>query len=229
MTNIKISLHPLLKLWHEATKKNAAKAQFQAAQIHSAIESESAKVKAFEWYKKAAKNHCTDAMFMLARCYHDGLGVKRNYKQACRWYKRAEDNVTYDLMNNPDPIGDAAAKRVTAYFQNGGSHEELLADCEDEPSFDEIYKFAERGNAREQQILGWNYYHGRGIEQDYGQAQIWYSRAARQGNEVAMGRLAELYETGKGGIQSYQDAAKWYQQYAEARIRWRNKRLGWTE
>ena len=77
-------------------------------------------------------------------------------------------------------------------------------------------------DAEAQNRLGHRYFHGNGTQQDIVQAIHWYRESAKGGCEAGMLHLAEYYKNRK----QYKEAAKWYRQYVEARIKWRNKRLG---
>jgi len=57
---------------------------------------------------------------------------------------------------------------------------------------DELRKAAEQGYAAAQYNLGVMYEYGRGVSQDYGEALIWYRKAAEQGDEMAKDKLAQL-------------------------------------
>jgi TPR repeat protein len=56
---------------------------------------------------------------------------------------------------------------------------------------------------------------GESIQQDYGQAALWYRRAAEQGIAQAQYNLGEMYKKGMGVAQDYSQAAKWYRRAAE--------------
>ncbi len=62
---------------------------------------------------------------------------------------------------------------------------------------------------------GEDYYYGRGVEQDYGEALKWFRQAAEQGRTNAQCFLGYMYEHGKGVPQDYGEAVKWYRQAAE--------------
>ena len=49
---------------------------------------------------------------------------------------------------------------------------------------------AEQGDAAAQYNLGFAYYNGEGVEQDYAEAVKWWQMAAEQGDEIAK-QLAE--------------------------------------
>ena len=51
---------------------------------------------------------------------------------------------------------------------------------------------AEAGNANAQYKLGIMYFKGQGVSKDFVEAAKWYRKAAKQGNPIAIGRLARL-------------------------------------
>ena len=56
-------------------------------------EGEKVKVKSedspFESYLRAAKNGDADAMFIVGRCYLDGVGTEKDPEEARRWFNKA--------------------------------------------------------------------------------------------------------------------------------------------
>src|SRR2546422_434692 len=83
-----------------------------------------------------------------------------------------------------------------------------------ENSLVELKKQADSGDAAAQFNLGWLYYDGRGVPQDYAQARQWYEKAAAQGNAKAQNNLGVLYQNGQGGLQDYAQARQWYEKAA---------------
>ena len=80
---------------------------------------------------------------------------------------------------------------------------------------DALRPLAEEGNADAQFNLGFMYYTGKGVEQDYDKAVKWYRRAAEQGYADAQFNLGWMYHLGKGVKQDYAEAVKWYRRAAE--------------
>jgi TPR repeat protein len=80
----------------------------------------------------------------------------------------------------------------------------------------ELIEKAKAGDAVAQYKLGYNYYLGKGIAQDFSQAAVWWQKAAEQGFPDAQNNLGVLYNSGKGVPQSYADAYFW-QNLAAAR------------
>ena len=156
----------------------------------------------------------------------EGSGTKRNYPQAIRWYKRAENNVTSDVMSTFDPVGEAENARLRLYFEcesYAAAVDALLDAQEREDSFMADYEAAVGGDAIGMLHLGHRYYYGQDVACDQAEGIRWYHRAAEAGSDAAMSRLAQIYEADK----HYKEAARWYRRYAAERIRWRNQRLNW--
>jgi TPR repeat protein len=66
-----------------------------------------------------------------------------------------------------------------------------------------------------QSEMGFNYRHGvGGVQQDLGQAAVWYRKAADQGYAEAQFRLGSLYEDGLGIERDHEQAKAWYRKAA---------------
>jgi TPR repeat protein len=61
-----------------------------------------------------------------------------------------------------------------------------------------------------QRKLGWMYFAGQGVQQDYDTAVKWYTLAAEQGDATAQYNLGLMYRKGKGVPQDYKTAVKWF-------------------
>ena len=218
----------LIKVWDKAIIQKEKQAQYTLASFYLKLQTEAADKKAFDLYKKSAKQRYTEAMYALGICYELGKGVRRNYYQAVYWYICTDENITNDIMSNPDPIGDAAQAAIRRYFEDEEYAEfvdELLdtEKAETDDSFAADEEAARSGDAEAQSRLGHRYFYGNGTQRDIVQAIRWYRESAKNGCEAGMLHLAEYYRNRK----QYKEAAKWYRQYVEARIKWRNERLGW--
>lgn len=185
-----------------------------------------AMAKAFDLFKRSGAHNFTEAQFAAGWCCEHGCGTKRNYPQAIRWYKRAENNVTSDVMSAFDPVGEAENARLRLYFEcesYAAAVDALLDAQEREDSFMADYEAAVGGDAIGMLHLGHRYYYGQDVACDQAEGIRWYHRAAEAGSDAAMSRLAGIYEADK----HYKEAARWYRRYAAERIRWRNQRLNW--
>jgi TPR repeat protein len=79
----------------------------------------------------------------------------------------------------------------------------------------EFQKLAEQGDKKAQANLGYMYYVGEGVEQDYTKAVKWYKKAAILGDKDSQYNLAVAYAFGEGVKQSYKEAFHWYRRAAE--------------
>ena len=199
------ALRVYAEMWEIAGRRRAADAQFSQALTHIRSGTPDAMAKAFDLFKRSGAHNFTEAQFAAGWCCEHGCGTKRNYPQAIRWYKRAENNVTSDVMSAFDPVGEAENARLRLYFE-----------CES-------YEAAVGGDAIGMLHLGHRYYYGQDVACDQAEGIRWYHRAAEAGSDAAMSRLAQIYEADK----HYKEAARWYRRYAAERIRWHNQRLNW--
>jgi hypothetical protein len=80
---------------------------------------------------------------------------------------------------------------------------------------------AEEGDARARSLVGYLYYHGRGLKADDAEALKWFRLAADQGDASAQLHLGNMYAQGQAVAQDQAEAGKWYrlaadQGYAQA-------------
>ncbi|MCI3008742.1 sel1 repeat family protein [Clostridium butyricum] len=81
-----------------------------------------------------------------------------------------------------------------------------------------LRKYANRGNARAQNILGDRYFNGDTVDTDYKEAVKWYKKAAFSGYDVAMYNLGDMYYCGLGVAQDYCKTIEWYKKAASKGI-----------
>jgi len=74
---------------------------------------------------------------------------------------------------------------------------------------------AVRGEPKAQNIVGYMFQRGTGVERDDRQAAKWWKLAAEQGFADAQNNLGLIYAEGRGVTQSHIEAAKWYRLAAE--------------
>lgn len=79
---------------------------------------------------------------------------------------------------------------------------------------DNLLNLARSGDVEAQFNLGYCYYMGLGIDQDYSKAVEWFTKAAEQGYAEAQLFLGECYEEGKGVKQNDNKAVEYYQMAA---------------
>lgn len=74
---------------------------------------------------------------------------------------------------------------------------------------------AQAGDANAEVQIGWDYEDGKGVQQDYAQAAVWFRKAAEQGNFGGEAMLALLYRDGLGVKQDEAQAAVWFRKAAD--------------
>ena len=104
--------------------------------------------------------------------------------------------------NNPN----AQFQRAMIYYQGKEASQ---------PEYTKAYslflKSAESHHAQSQYYLGFMYYYGQGVEQNYSMARDWFEQAARQNIDVANYYLGFMYEHGQSVVQNLKQAQKFYQ------------------
>jgi len=118
----------------------------------------------------------TEAMFLLASAYDEGLAIAEDHVQAVYWYRKAAEK------------GDASAMNSLGWMYEQGK-----GVAKDEAQA--VYwfrKVAEKGEATAMTNLGWMYEQGKGVAKDAKQAVYWYRKAAEKGYSPAAKRLKGL-------------------------------------
>ncbi len=84
-----------------------------------------------------------------------------------------------------------------------------------EAAFREWSPLAAQGHDEAQNMLGFMYRWGQGVEQDFAKAREWYQRSANQGNARAQNNLGLVYRYGLGISKDYEKAFYWFLRAAE--------------
>ena len=95
------------------------------------------------------------------------------------------------------------------------SASQALANGDYNTAAREFRTLANEGDAKAQANLGYMYYVGEGVQQNYEEAVNWYRKAAVQGDPDAQYNLAVAYAFGEGITQDFTEAATWYRRAAE--------------
>ena len=91
----------------------------------------------------------------------------------------------------------------------------LTCPASAEDYFQNEIKKANSGNIEAQANLGFAYYIGMGVPQDYAEGVKWLRMAAEQGHVESQYMLGDAYYRGTGVPQDAASAAKWYRKSAE--------------
>lgn len=201
-------------LCNRANSNNSA-AQFDLAKFYLHINRENTNKKAFSLLKKLANKSYnavqTDAQYMLARCYENGCGITKSYRQSAKWYRQAYINANNDIYKA---------------FEN--KIEDIIDEALNEPESEKITpefihcvtKNAENGDFASQEYLAKLYWRGdENIKPDDEKFVYWAEKAARQGDYLSAFHLGRYYEKKR----QYKNAANWYRSASELNIMRRNK------
>jgi TPR repeat protein len=123
------------------------------------------------------------------------------------------------ILRNWKRTSVAAALMMTILgIVNAGPFEEGIAAVErgdNETAFRLWRPLAEQGISEAQYNIGFMYFKGWGVQQDYTEASRWFSRAAQQDNADAQFFLGLSYSIGRGVPQDPERAVHWYRKAAE--------------
>ena len=154
---------------------------------------------AVEWYTQAAEQGNPKAQFDLACCYFFGIGTEENHSDAQDYFLKSANQ------------GFSAAENMMGYFCGGKNT---------------INPFKETEHFKEVALLkyeSWEYNMNKalgqlsfdGMDQNYADAIVWFTKAAQGGSAVAMYNLGECYQNGYGVNPDQAKAEEWYSLAAE--------------
>ncbi|CAB5195310.1 unnamed protein product [Rhizophagus irregularis] len=190
------------ELYREAAKKGHDLAKCDLADCYQNGKGvEKDERKAFELYKETVAKGYDWAKFKLAECYQNGKGVEKDEKKAV---------VLYEEVANDGYIW--ACNKLGDCYQNGKGVEK------DERKAFELYN---KVSAKVERA-------GRGEElaKDLNEVSYWYQKsAADYDNELALYKLGEIYELGKGVNKNEARAFDYYKQAAEKDVYMENIKL----
>jgi TPR repeat protein len=150
-----------------------------------------------------------------------GLHDLRECANAYEWWRRGRELIAQNRFDEGiacfehgtrlDPDNAEGEWRFT--FALDQLHTEPARN--DPESVEWYRRGAELGVDSAQYELGWAYYIGHGVLQDYGQAASWFRRAADHGHRGAQYILGWLLHTGHGVARDSESACFWYRKAAE--------------
>jgi hypothetical protein len=164
-----------------------------ARNLRPAKEKEAKRAK-FLFIKAQAEGGNATAQTRTAHNFAVGRGVKKDFKEALKWYRRAAAQ------------GDSKAQFNLGYMYYNGE-----ALPRDYPKALEWFgKAAKQGDPGAQGSLGLMYDNGEGVAEDDVAALKWYRLAANQGEPMAQFNVGWMYENGNGVEADHAKALKWY-------------------
>ena len=139
------------------------------------------------------------AQYYLGLMFDYGRGVKQDYSEAKKWYRKAAEG------------GNASAMNALGFMYGNG----LGVTRDYSEALKWFHKAIEGGNAEAMNNLGYMYAYGLGVKQNNEEALKWYRQGVEGGNAAAMNQLGLMYDEGLGVKQDYAEAVKWYRKAAE--------------
>jgi len=130
----------------------------------------------FKSLKALAEKGDAEAQNNLGMMYDFGRGVKQDFKEAVKWYRKAAEQ------------GDAYGQLYLGLMYGlGRGVEQDFKECANW-----YQKAADQGFADAQQLLGYQYFIGDGVEQNNVTAYAWWNIAATNGNQIAQRGLSRV-------------------------------------
>lgn len=178
-------------------------------------------VKAVLWWRKAADGDNTEAKYHLAMAYMEGKGVAKDLQKAGSWLKQAADEGSADAqyqlgqMHSEGVVvekdQDTAMEWLRRAADNGhleavhllGVIESMVkaATPLTQESYNALHQRAIENDPHAQFELALRYENGSlDVNADPAKALLWLTKAAENGNVLAMHRLARVYKNGDLGV-----------------------------
>lgn len=135
---------------------------------------------AFYWQKKVAENKQArkEELFRLGMFFLNGIGCTQNFDEAIRWFKKA---------------ADSGYTRAYSALGNVYDYQKKYSES------NKYYKMAyEKGDKYAASQLGWNYYTGDGVKQNYEEAYKYFRYVADNNMPEGYNGLSYLYMYGLG-------------------------------
>ena len=159
----------------------------------------------FELVEEGASLGCHHCQGVMAECYRRGFGFVTDAARSL------------ELARESSGKGSRYGQYVLGVLYDCGAGG-VAWDCAQALA---LYRLAAAQNLdAAQNNLGYMYYCGQGVDQDYAEALRLWQLAAGQGHPTALYRIAECHEHGLGGVRKNKaEAIRWY---------WRAQAAGFT-
>lgn len=180
--------------------------------------------KSFYYYMEAAKQGDAFSQTRIADFYMEGEGVRKNQKEAEKWYRKAFISYMTEAME-----GDIYSQEQIAelYMEGKGvEKDEQEAAKWYKKVLDYYTEEALKGDGEKQIEVALFYLEGKGVKKDDKESIRWYEKAVQQNDselEWYLGRycesLGEYYEDEKDNkteaVKWYKKAVEWGNEHAE--------------
>ena len=194
------ALENAIDWYRKAAGQGHAQAQFRLGVVfeRGPIRPAAEEGDAIKWICMASEQGLAEAQVRLGDKFAEGDGVSQDYEEAFKWYLKALDSGQED---------DTRGTRGPTW----GGYDGLgrLAGLGFAPAAERIRVAAQQGTPQAQRSLAQMYAKGRGADQDFAMAFLWYGRLAEQSLAPAIVGFRELAERG------HAPALEWIRDLAE--------------
>ena len=173
--------------------------------------------KSFYYYMEAAKQGDAFSQTKIAEFYMEGEGVRKNQKEAEKWYRKAFISYMTEAME-----GDIYSQEQIAelYMEGKGvEKDEQEAAKWYKKVLDYYTEEALKGDGEKQIEVALFYLEGKGVEKDDKESIRWYEKAVQQ-NDVELKEVLGEYCNSLGEYyrverRNRQEAVKWFKKAVE--------------
>ena len=175
---------------------------------------------------EAAEVIGSEANYILATCYENGIGVKKDMEKAIELYRNmSHKNKAYFKLNTvckkwleekyikPAEQGDVQAQLRLGEWYLEDYNKLFTQDVKKAAEW--LLKAAKQGAPKAQFLYGLCLHYGEGGEQNDKKAAEWFLKAAEQGYRDAQHNIGVSYHQGLGVEQNYQKAFEWFMKAAK--------------
>jgi TPR repeat protein len=189
----------------------------------------------FERVRAGAARGDAEAQYHLGSDYYYGHGVKQDYQEAVRWYRKsamqgsakARYSLAYCYAHGSGVTRDV--DEAIRYLKQAADQGNPQALCQLATMYSEgrdlpwnrteafrLYRAAaDRGDASGEYGLAYLYSHGAAEERDYAEAARWALKAAAKRDVQAESYLGGAYRWGLGVARDSAEATRWYGKAAD--------------
>jgi TPR repeat protein len=162
---------------------------------------------ALQWWRQAANQGHVVAQYNLGALLWGGDGVQQDQARAMHWFRTARSNGSEDasgfLLTLFEPMYQELTEDTLERVRGDSNRSIPLIDefglyklgvqAIEKGDYAQAFGYwqplAQDGHAESQYQVAQLYEHGRGVEENFDQAMVWYDRAAQQNHGEAQFRL----------------------------------------
>lgn len=146
-------------------------------------------IKSIEFFIRSCNMGYRDSCYQMGLAYLYGIGVAKDPSEGVRWIKKAANE------------GSTSAMFDLATIFKVGVGDVLKNERE---FFLWMLKAGMKGHVRAYQELGFSYFGGEGVAQDFVEARRWFELASEKGYYTSQAMLSQIYLYGLGVSTDYQ-------------------------